>query len=100
MTEIKFDTGTDHFSHTDRNAKHTILLTKYVTTSHYVCGVYDNTSVTIKNELMDISHSDAVGTMLRFVAEDGQQVTLVLSNVAPEQLCDAVEAARLQEVDG
>jgi hypothetical protein len=99
MTEMKFDTGRNHFAYIDRNAKHTILITQHATTSHYVSELSDLTTVTIKNELTHITHS-ALGTMLHFRAEDGEQVTLVLSSVAPEQLCDAVEAARLQRIDG
>jgi hypothetical protein len=44
------------------------------------------------------THAINGGAVLTFRNDKGSRVFLTLTEVAPETLCDAVEAARLQEV--
>ena len=99
MQETRFNNGRDSFAYIERSdGTHAIMLTKNITTSHYVAETLDITGVTTDSKLLHIEEEDG-GTVLNFACANGGEFRIVLRSVAPEALCDAVEAARLQEVD-
>lgn len=98
--ENRFNNGKIGFAFTDNDlgTRHAILITPNVTTSHYVYeAAVTLSAVSIDSELLHIEQTDT-GTVLHFSCKEGGEFTVTLGNVRPEQLCDAVESVRLQQV--
>lgn len=82
-------------------AKHDIFVTPHATLSHYTHPDFDlgSTLAHISEALAQITVDHNGSAVLVFGSADGQQVKVTLHGTSPEALCDAVEAARLQEVE-
>jgi hypothetical protein len=102
MTEINYshDRSRYAFQESREGAKHDILVTPHATLSHYTRPDFDHgsTLVHVTEALAQITVDHNGNAVLVFDAKDGGQLKVTLHTVTPEALCDAVEAARLQEV--
>ena len=100
MSETIYREGRIAFHHKhDGRSTHDIFVAPNFTANHYEHndGVIIS-GVALTGALHEITHDDA-GTMLHFACALGGTFTVTLRGVAPEALCDAVEAARLQTVE-
>ena len=82
-------------------AKHDIFVTPHATLSHYTHPDFDlgSTLVHISEAVAQITVDHNGSAVLMFDSEDGQQLKVTLHSITPEQLCGAVEAARLQGIE-
>ena len=89
------------FTESKEGAKHDILVTPHATLSHYRHPDLGNgsTMVHISDTLDEIKADHNGYAVLVFTCADGGQLQIFLKDTTPGQVCDAVEAARLQEIE-
>lgn len=102
--EVRITVGKTYVSHKkDSTHEGCIVMFPGTFVQFYDANDYKATSTTIAVNLprfegMEISPVDG-SPILKFVGENGETVQVQLRTITPEQLCDAVEAARLQEIE-